>query len=169
MADNPSPDAKIFSPKTRFQTLARRPGGVPRGQAVDNALNNVEETKLGFDEWFEGELNGLIDAIERAKSGAHVDDWIDAAIFHTHNLRDVGTTVGFELLTFISSTFCTILDGIKSGVECNVESLTCHVDALLLIRKKQYRNLRPDQLPELSRGLHRVAESVSIVPKTGQK
>ena len=41
MANKPFPDAKIFSPKTRFQTLARRPGGVSRGQAVDNALINV--------------------------------------------------------------------------------------------------------------------------------
>ena len=29
---------------------------------------------------------------------------------------------------------------------------------------RQYRHLRPDQLPELSGGLHRVAESVSIIP-----
>jgi hypothetical protein len=169
MADNSSPEAKVFSPKTRFQTLARRPGGVPRGQAVDNALTNVEHAKLGFDEWLDGELKGLIDAVERARAGAHVDEWIEAARIHTHNLRNVGTTVGFELLTYIAGTFCTILDSIKSGAECNVESLACHVDALLLIRKKQYRNLRPDQVPELSRGLYRVAESVSIVPKSDEK
>lgn len=169
MADNPHPEAKIFAPKTRFQTLARRPGGVPRGRAVENALNNVEEAKLGFDEWLEGELNGLVDAVERAKAGDHVDDWIEAALFHTHNLRNVGTTVGFELLTYIAGTFCTVLNGVKSGAACNIESLTCHVDALLLVRKKRYRHLRPDQLPELSRGLHRIAESVSIVPKSGEK
>jgi len=98
-----------------------------------------------------------------------VDEWIDLALFHAHSLRDVGTTVGFELLTFIAGTFCTILESIKSGAECNVEALTCHIDALLLIRKRQYRNLRPEQLPELSEGLHRVAESVSIVPRNGEK
>lgn len=169
MANKPFPEAKIFSPKTRFQTLARRPGGVPRGRAVDNALNNVDEVKVGFDEWLDGEINGLIDAVERAKAGNHVDEWIDAALFHTHNLRNVGSTVSFELLTYVAGTFCTILDGIKAGAECNVESLTCHIDALLLIRKKKYRHLRPDQLPELSRGLFRLAESVSIVPKGGEK
>jgi hypothetical protein len=84
-------------------------------------------------------------------------------------LRDTGSTVGFELLTFIANTLCTILDGLKAGAECNMESLVCHIDALLLIRQRQYRNLRPDQVPELSRGLHQVAESVSIVPKSGQK
>jgi hypothetical protein len=169
MADNPNPEARIFSAKTRFQTLARRPGGVPRAQAVENAQNQVEETKLGFDEWLEGELCELIGWIERAKAGEPVENWIEAAQFHASQLRDVGTTVGFELLTFIASTLCTILDGIAAGAECNMESLVCHIDSLVLIRQKQYRHLRPDQLPELSGGLHRVAESVSIVPKNGEK
>jgi hypothetical protein len=169
MAENPTSDARIFSPKSRFQTLARRPGGVPRSRAVENAQGKIEEAKLGFDEWLDGELTELIGAVERAKSGAALDDWIDAAQFHTNQLRDVGTTVGFELLTFVSSTLCTILDGIKAGAECNLDSLICHVDALLLIRQKQFRHLRPDEVPELSRGLHQVAESVSIVPKSGQK
>jgi hypothetical protein len=169
MVENPNNEARIFSPKTRFQTLARRPGGVSRSKAVDNAQNKIEEAKLGFDEWLDIELTELIRWVERAKSGAAVDDWIEAVQFHANQLRDVGTTVGFELLTFISNTLCTILDGIKAGAECNMESLTCHIDALLLIRQKQFRNLRPDQVPELSRGLHQVAESVSIIPKSGQK
>jgi hypothetical protein len=169
MAENPNNEARFFSPKTRFQTLARRPGGVSRSKAVENAMGKIEEAKLGFDDWLDGELTELIGAVARAKAGEAVAEWIDTAQFHTNQLRDVGTTVGFELLTFISNTLCTILDGIKAGAECNVESLTCHIDALLLIRQKQFRHLRPDQVPELSRGLHQVAESVSIVPKSGQK
>ena len=169
MAENPSNEARVFTAKTRFQSLARRPGGVSRSQAVENAQGKVEEAKIGFDEWLDGELAGLIGTVEQAKAGEAVDEWIEVAQFHTNQLRDVGTTVGFELLTFISNTLCTILDGIKAGAECNVESLTCHIDALLLIRQKRFRNLHPDLVPELSRGLHRVAESVSIVPKSGQK
>jgi hypothetical protein len=169
MADNPSNEARVFLPKTRFQKLARRPGGVPRGRAVENADRKIEETKLGFDDWLDGTLAELIDAIQRAKSGEATDEWIEEAQFHANQLRDVGTTVGFELLTFVASTFCTILDGIKAGAECNMESLSCHIDALLLIRQKQYRNLHPDQVPELSRGLYQVAESVSIIPKNGEK
>jgi hypothetical protein len=169
MAENPNNEARIFSPKTRFQTLARRPGGVSRSKAVENAMGKIEEAKLGFDDWLDGELTELIGAVERAKAGEAVDEWIDTAQFHANQLRDVGTTVGFELLTFIANTLCTILDGIKAGAECNMESLACHIDALLLIRQKEFRHLRPDQVPELSRGLHQVAESVSIVPKSGQK
>jgi hypothetical protein len=38
-----------------------------------------------------------------------------------------------------------------------MESIICRIDSLLLIRQKKYRNLRPHQVPELSRGLFRVA------------
>jgi hypothetical protein len=169
MAETPSKEARVFSAKTRFQSLARRPGGVPRHQAVENAQSKIEEAKIGFDEWFDGELTELIGVIERAKAGEPVEEWIEVAQFHANQLRDTGSTVGFELLTFIANTLCTILDGIKAGAECNMESLVCHIDALLLIRQRQYRHLRPDQVPELSRGLHQVAESVSIIPKSGQK
>ena len=169
MAENPDNEARVFSPKTRFQALAKRPGGVPRGRALENAQSKVDEAKIGFDDWLDAELAELIRAIERAQAGELPGEWIEMAQFHTNQLRDVGTTVGFELLTFISGTLSTILDGIKAGAECNMQSLTCHIDSLLLIRQKQFRNLRPDQVPELSRGLHRIAESVSIVPNSGQK
>jgi hypothetical protein len=168
MADNPYPDARVFSPKLRFQTMARRPSGVPRSKAIENAQAMIDEIKPGFEDWLGGELDALSGLIERLKSGRPEAGWLDAAEFHCRQLRDVGTTMGFALLTFIANTLCIILDGIKAGAECNVDSITCHMDALLLIRQPQYRNLQPDQVPELINGLRLVAESVSIVPGGGE-
>jgi hypothetical protein len=164
MAEKPPSEVRIFAPNTRFQAMARRRGGVARERAIASAQAGIEEIKVGFDEWLERELRALIDLIALVRAGEADTDWIEAAQFHCNQLRDVGGTVGFELLTFVANTLCTIFDGIKAGAECNMEKITCHLDALLLIRHKQYRNLRPDQVPELSSGLFRVAESVSIVP-----
>jgi hypothetical protein len=169
MAEKPDQETRAFSPHTRFQAMARRPGGITRGQAIENAQAKIEDIKPGFDRWLDGELNALSNAVEGLKSGEAKAEWIDSAQFHCNQLRDVGTTMGFELLTFVSNTLCMILDGIKAGAECNIDSIACHMDALLLVRQQPYRNLRPDQMPELVDGLHRVAESVSIVPNNGQK
>jgi hypothetical protein len=166
MAEKPDPEVRIFAPNTRFQSMARRRGGVARQQAVESAQAAIEEVKVGFDEWLERELRALIDLIASVRSGEADPDWVEAAQFHCNQLRDVGGTVGFDLLTFVANTLCTIFDGIKAGAEYNMESITCHLDALLLIRQKKYRHLRPDQVPELSSGLFRVAETVSIVPST---
>jgi hypothetical protein len=179
MADNPKSDtktmappggqtasaeARVFSPNTRFQSMARRPGGMRRDKAIENAQAAIEEVKVGFDDWLDAELRALCELIERVRLGEAGPGWVESAQFHCNQLRDVGGTVGFELLTFVARTLCTIFDGIHAGAECNMESITCHLDALQLIRQPQYRSLRPDQLPELSTGLFRVAESVSIVP-----
>jgi hypothetical protein len=76
--------------------------------------------------------------------------------------------MGFVLLTFVANNLCEMLESANgSGAQCNLELIACHVDALLLARQKQYRKLRPEQLPELSAGLRRVAEfaeSASIAP-----
>jgi hypothetical protein len=34
----------------------------------------------------------------------------------------------------------------------------CHIDAFLLARTEPYRNLRPEQVPEMTSGLRRVVE-----------
>jgi hypothetical protein len=38
------------------------------------------------------------------------------------------------------------------------------MDALMLARQKSYRRLRPEQVPELTKGLRRVVEHVTILP-----
>jgi len=162
-------DVRIFSAKTRFQTMARRRGGVARERALEGAQAAIEEVKVGFEDWLEKELQALFGLVARARAGEAEPGWVEAAQVHCNQLRDVGGTVGFELLTFVAGTLCTIFDGIMAGAPCNMESITCHLDALQLIRQKEYRNLTPEQVPELSRGLYRVAESVSIVPGNDQK
>ena len=38
----------------------------------------------------------------------------------------------------------------------------CHIDALMLARQKSYRRMRPEQVPELTKGLQRVVKHVTI-------
>jgi hypothetical protein len=136
MADDPHPAFREFMPKQRLTTMARRPGGVARSQAIEAAQASIEEARPGFVNWLDGELDVLGQIVERLRSGRAEPDWVDAAQFHCRQLRDVGTTMGFELVTLIAHTLCIILDGIKAGADCNIDSIACHMDALLLIRQR---------------------------------
>lgn len=49
-----------------------------------------------------------------------------------------------------------------------MDTIGCYFDALVLVRQPEYRNVSPDQLPELRRGLRRLAEHISIVPEQGE-
>ena len=163
MSDSGDRNARIFPVETRFQRLARRPGGIPREQAIEKAWTQVEEIKPGFDDWVNKELQSLSDVIKSAGSG-NAGEWAEMANVHCRRLRDVGTTMGFELLTFVADSLCDVLDAIAAGVECNMETITCHVDALFLARQRAYRGMKPEQVPELISGLRRIVDQVNTSP-----
>ena len=79
-------------------------------------------------------------------------------------MRDVGTTMGFEMLTYIANSLCEVFDAVADGAELKMDSVTCHIDALQLSRQQPYRNMRPEQVPELTSGLKRVVDFVSTSP-----
>lgn len=164
MAESDDKNARVFSVETRFQKLARRPGGIPREQALENAAQKIDAIKPSFDEWLESELVPLAAAVNSAKAGNPDPDWIATANLHSAQIRDAGTTMGSELITFIAGSFCEVLDAVAAGVECNMDSITCHLDALFLARQRRFRGMKPSEVPELTKGLRRVVEVVSTSP-----
>lgn len=156
MSEN-APDAKVFPVDSRFQQLARRPGGIPRAQAIERAQASVEEIKTTFDDWFEKELESIVAALPRSDSGyARPGVWLDVVLVHSRQLRDVGTTMGYELVTFIAGNFCEVLEAIKAGAEPNQELIQLHVEALRMSKQEQYQHTTPADFPELSSGLHKL-------------
>jgi hypothetical protein len=162
MAEKPPDDPNTFMVDSHFQKMARRAGGVPRQQALENAQLTIDKIKLSFSDWLEGELKALIAEIRNGKTASAGDvSWAEAATIHARQIRDVGTTMGFELVTFITNNLCEMFEAIVAGANPSNEIIDCHIDALLLAKQEQYRHLRPEQLPELSSGLRRVLEVAS--------
>jgi hypothetical protein len=158
-------EARTFFVETRFQRLARRPGGLSRAQALENAQTRIEESKPDFESWLDGELRALTDLVAAGvQAGAADPAWAEGIVAHCSQLRDIGTTMGYRLLSFIAGNLCEILDDPNTDAKGNIDSIMCHLDALLLARQAQYRDLRPEQLPELTGGLRRVAEFIRLTP-----
>ena len=158
MTEETDSQVRVFDVETRFHAMARRPGGLPREAAIQEADLNIEQMKPGFDEWVATELHELAKAIERARSGEPEAGWLESAGLRARAVRDVGTTMDCELLTFVADSLCEILDAIEAGSEWDADTLVCHLDALMLVRQPQYRGMNPLELPELTRGLRRLAE-----------
>lgn len=161
MRTNDDKNVRVFEVETQFQKLARREGGVPRDKAIEQANTEVERVKPGFEDWLTAELQSLQSIVRAASAGTPAPDWIEQANQHSRHVRDVGTTMGFMLLTFIAGSLCDVLDGIAAGAEYNMESVVCHVDSLFLARQPPYRNMRPEQVPELTEGLRQIASKIS--------
>jgi chemotaxis protein histidine kinase CheA len=164
MSENKQSEARIFVVDTRFQQMARRPGGVPRTQAVERAQATLDELKQDFSDWLDRQLQDLGVAIQQLENAPFDISRLDEAYRSCCQLRDVGTTMGFELITVISGNLCEIIDAVRAGTPYEKETIDCHLDALVLTSKPPYCDLRPDQLPEMTSGLRQIVERCSIVP-----
>jgi len=158
MTEKTPPNVRIFSVKTRFQELAQRPGGVPREIAIQQAETQIEGFRAEFVDWVDRELQDLAQALRKVKGGQADGAQIEEIDQRCRQLRDTGTTMGLALVTFVSDNLCRVLDAVRSGAPYDAEVIECHLDALFLAKQDTYRNVRPEQVPEMTSGLHRMLE-----------
>lgn len=157
-AANPDPNVRTFFVDTRFQQMARRPGGVPKELAVQQAESQIETFKEEFVDWVEQEVQDLSAAFKTMNHDGDIMIQLDDIYRRCRQLRDTGTTMGLELITFVADNFCKVLDTVKAGATYDPNVVACHIDALLLAKQKNYRNLRPDQVIEMTNGLQKILD-----------
>ena len=160
---NPDPNVRIFSVDTRFQQMARRPGGVPRELAIEQALSQLDGFKDEFVDWVDREVKELSAAFKAMKDGCQTNPELNDIYRRCCQLRDTGTTMGHELITFVSDNLCQVLDNVKGGAAYDADVVACHIDALVLAKQKNYRNLRPDQVIEMTSGLQKILDRTKKV------
>jgi hypothetical protein len=138
--------------------MARRPGGMTRDHAIERAEIEIEEVKVEFDEWLGRELPELATAFEAARDNQHDPERLAELASRSRQLRDVTATMRFELLSFVGASLCDLLDSISAETEFPIDAIICHLDALNLSARPDFRKLRPDEVPELTKGLRRVVK-----------
>ena len=169
MAKNTKHEAHTFFADTRFERMSRRQGGVARKVALERAQVEIDEITPDFTIWLERELQELYAALLKVGKNSRDTLSLECAYRSCSQLRDVGTTMSYELITFIAGNLCEILDAIKAGATYDKDVIDCHMDAFFLARTETYRHLRPEQVPEMTIGLRRVVELASIAPSDKEK
>jgi hypothetical protein len=104
-------------------------------------------------------VQALARAVAVGQRGAPPSEWMTIATRHCRQLRDVGTTMGLELLTYVTDELCDIFeDAAEKSGKPDMETIVCYVEAAVLSRQDAYRAMKPDQVPELINGLRAVAK-----------
>ncbi|HTT48307.1 MAG TPA: hypothetical protein VMG39_09940 [Pseudolabrys sp.] len=158
MPDNSQPDVRIFYANTRFEQMARRPGGVPRQKAMAQAQAKIDELKSGFNDWLDRELRQLNDALAKVENDLNDNASLETAYRNCAQLQSVCAAMGFELVTFVAENLCKIISTMMSGAAYDKDIVDCHINAFLLAKTDQYRAMSPEQVPEMASGLRRVVE-----------
>ncbi len=154
-------EARIFRVETNFQQMARRPGGISRDRAIEQAETEIAGLKVEFDEWLHRELSELATALAAARDHPHDAQRLADFVERGRQLRDATATMRFELLTFVAASLCELLESINAEAEFPLDSIVCHIDSLNLAARPDFRELRPEQVPELTKGLRRVVQHAS--------
>ena len=155
----PDYEAREFHVETKFQQMAKRPGGVTREQALVKAQESVATLKPGFETWLDDEIAMLMRSMPKQGDDLTSRHWMTAADSHCQNLADVSATMGYEFVSFVANNLCMMFDAIRQGADYRRDVMSCHVDALLLGRKDKFRRMKPEDVPELTEGLRRVLGS----------
>ena len=158
MTDAPNPNVRIFYADTRFQQMAQRPGGVTKEVAIEQAELQIEAMKTEYVDWVGDEIQHLATAFKTLNSDDQAVLKLDDVYGRCCQLRDTGTTMGLELITFVSDNLCKVLDTIKGGTPYDADVIDCHIDAMVVANQKNYRNLRPDQVIEMTNGLQKILD-----------
>jgi hypothetical protein len=158
MPETPEPEVRIFFANTRFERMARRPGGVSRQTAVMQAQSQIDELKLGFGDWLDRELGQLNETLAKVASDLNDSASLELAYRNCAQLQSVCAAMGYELVTFVAENLCKIILTVMSGAAYDKDMIDCHINAFLLAKTDQYRTMSPDQVPEMARGLRRVVE-----------
>jgi len=158
MPDATDPDVRIFFANTRFERMARRPGGVPRQQAVAEAEAQIEQLKSGFDDWLDRELRELNECLARVERDLNDNAALESAYRNCAQLQGICAAMGYELVTFVAANLCKIISTLKTGAAYDKDMIDCHIDAFMLAKTDQYRAMSPEEVPEMAHGLRRVVD-----------
>ena len=158
MPDAADPKVRIFFANTRFERMARRPGGVPRAKAVARAEAQIEELKSGFNDWLDRELRELNETLAKVDRDLSDNASLESAYRNCAQLQSVCAAMGYELVTFVAENLCKIISTVMTGAAYDKDMIDCHISAFLLAKTEQYRTMSPEQVPEMASGLRRVVD-----------
>ncbi len=163
MVQPPKHNAEEFYPDTHYEHMARRPGGPERDKALAAAQRQVDEMKMGFIDWLDCQMKELAGVLAELDADPRAPNPMEHTYRVCGEVRDVGTTMGYAVVTSIATTLCEVLDSIKAGAAYEKEMIDCHINALLYVVRAQ-GNLTQEQIAELTGGLRRIAGIASISP-----
>jgi hypothetical protein len=79
-------------------------------EAIERAEAALQALSINFDEWMATEIDRLEAARASARRENFSDDALEALYLRAHDVKGVGTTYGFPLVTAISAQLCRLLD-----------------------------------------------------------
>lgn len=131
------------------------PSAIARAEAALKALSG------NFAQWLQDEITKLENAREAIRTEGQSPQTVEFLYMRAHDLKGLGATYGFPLITRISASLCMLIDDAEKRALAPIALIDAHIEA---IRAAVRDDIKTDEHP-VGRALveeleTRVAESL---------
>lgn len=114
-------------------TLRLKVGG--RFGAIDPSAIAKAEAALkslsgNFSQWLNDEVTKLEGARQRVKSEGMTPETMESLYLRAHDLKGLGTTYEFPLITRIGASLCRLIDDKDKRMQAPMALIDAHIDAI---------------------------------------
>jgi hypothetical protein len=116
-------------------TLRLKVGGGSRLGALDPAAIAKAEAALkslsgNFSQWLQDEIVKLEAARQQVRAEGMTDQTMESLYLRAHDLKGLGTTYGFPLITRIAASLCKLIDDKAKRLQAPMQLVDGHIDAI---------------------------------------
>lgn len=129
MSDNQNP--KPQAPRFKFGGLDA--AAIARAEAALKSLSS------NFDAWMKDELAKLEAARDRIRAEGFTAETAENLYFRAHDLKGLGTTYEFPLVTRMAASLCRILHDPAKRLSAPVKVVDAHIDAIVTAVRSEIR------------------------------
>jgi hypothetical protein len=109
--------------------------GASRLGAIDAAAIAKAEAALkslsgNFSQWLQDEITKLDAARQQVKAVGVTPETMENLYFRAHDLKGLGTTYGYQLITRIAASLCRLIDEKDKRVSAPMALVDAHIDAI---------------------------------------
>ncbi|MBL8770275.1 MAG: Hpt domain-containing protein [Phenylobacterium sp.] len=127
---NPKPGQLIQPPNAlRLRVGGGRPGGIDPA-AIAKAEAALQSLSGNFGQWLNDEVAKLEAARQVVRSGGPTVENMEGLYFRAHDLKGLGATYGYPLVTRIAGLLCRMIDDKQKRLEAPMSLVDAHIDAI---------------------------------------
>lgn len=129
----------INVPNTLRAKVGGRLGAIDTG-AIAKAEAALADLSSQFDQWLTDEVDKVMAAYNNLKVNGSTPDNLEKLYFAVHDLKGLGTTYGYPLVTRISASFCRMTDEPEKRLTAPLVLITAHLDTIHVIIRDQIKS-----------------------------
>ena len=129
----------IQVPNTLRMKVGSRFGGIDPS-AVAKAEAALKGLSGQFAQWLQDEINKLEASRQAIRSEGMNRETADRLYLHSHDLKGLGTTYEYPLITRIAGSLCKLMDDQESRAAAPMFLVDAHIDAMRAAVRDQIRD-----------------------------